>query len=109
MHVDTPDYRRCSPWCGQQLIVQWNVPRHIMGYPDLHLLLHLRFRNHQRCKIKIPLSRWQGYWVYRLLNEEYVRTDGVLTYRLELRSGDRLMEAFNHQVWTRFIDLDEEA
>jgi len=107
VQIDSPDPRRCAPFCGQQLIVGWRIPKCWMCLSDLHIVLCLRFRNLEMREIEIPIRRRFNDYVFRIINNEYFRTNGILTYRAELRSGDEVLDTWTHQVWTRLIDLSE--
>lgn len=106
-HVGTPDPRSCG-YCGQQLIIRWNLPKNIRCCPNLNLFLKVRLRNVGIREVEIPICRRKGTYLFRLMGSEYYETGGIVTYQVEIRSGDSVLKTWSHQVWTELIELDDE-
>lgn len=106
--VETPDWRKCSPYCGQHLIIGWFFPLGYMRCNDLHLLVTMRMRNQSLIEITVPVKRQVGKYVYCCMNEAYQATcGGILTYKIEVLSGCRTLETWTHQIWTELITIEE--
>jgi hypothetical protein len=103
--IGTPDPLKCAAFCGQQLIIHWRLSKEAATRPDLHLRLHLLYRNFTSETVAIPIRRPRGFYTYRLINQCYWEKRGILTYRLQLCSGDEVLESWTHQLWTQLIDL----
>ncbi len=104
-HVGTPDPRQCAPFCGQELIIHWDLPPAYMACEKLHFLLFVRFGNATQEIVKIPIARSRGNYVYRLLNAAYRQRGGIATYKVEVRSDEWVLETWTHQVWTELIEI----
>lgn len=102
----TPDpLRDC--FYGQQLIVKWNLSRECVD-DSLLLVVHLRFGTRENETIKVPLTKAFGFWVYRLLNQEYWCKGGIISYQAQLWHLGELVEEWNHHLWTELIEIREE-
>lgn len=105
--VDTPDWRRCDAYCGQQLILEWRLPWEVKRDGDVFIMLYVIYKNHTSETITFPVHNRVGLHVYRLINERYLETGGLLTYRVELCQNKRRLHEWTHHLWTRIILLDE--
>lgn len=104
-HVGTPDPRLFCPTIGERLILSWNIPTSCQSSNDLHIKITIRFRNREQIEKNIDLQRFQGIYIYPLLDEDYFEKDGILTYKVELFSGEELLENWHHQLWAEQIIL----
>ena len=105
-YVDTPDpLLNCPPY-GERLVISWSVPSQLMKLEDPHLLLTLRYRNRDQIVRKIPLRRSGGTTLFRVLNEDYCKTGGFLTYKVQLIAGDCVYDEWRHQLWAELIAID---
>lgn len=101
-HVDTPDPCLNDPPLGQRILISWNVP----PYPDLKLKLTLRFKNREEQVVCLKLNKNRGTYSYTLINEAYFACCGIQTYKVDLYSGDQLIECWRHQLWAELIILN---
>ncbi len=106
-HVGTPDPRRCD-FYGQQIIIQWSVPKEYRKCRDLSLLLTVRYGAAEVKEIVYKLRGRGGTCRYRLMNESFCDKRGVVTYKIEMRAGDTVIYDWHHQVWAELIDVGEE-
>jgi hypothetical protein len=107
-YVDTPDPLLNCPPFGQRLIISWSVPKQLLKEQDPHLLLTLRMKNREQIQKRIPLKRASGTSLYRVLNEEYCRTGGFLTYKIQVFAGGCVHEEWRHQLWAEWIQIELE-
>ena len=105
-YVHTPDPRLNNPSIGQRLIVSWSIPKKLLKSREVHLEMTLRFRTREECTKIIPISRKSGTYVYALMNEDYARTKGILTYKIDLIADNALIEQWRHQIWTELILIE---
>ena len=105
-HVNTPDPRLNNPSIGQRLIISWSVPKNYLSLDNLHLKITVRFRTREEMVELVSLRKKSGTFVYTLLNEDYIYTRGILTYKVDLIGGDCLIEEWRHQIWTDLITLE---
>lgn len=104
-HVNTPDPLREQMYQGQQLIVGWDIPRKYLHKDNLHLLMTIRFRNNEQQKITVPMQRAWGTYVFRLLNEDYIQKEGIMTYKVEIYGNGKVLDTWTHQLWAELIDF----
>lgn len=107
-HVETPDPLLLDPPLGQRLIAQWKIPRDYLSYENLHLRIRLRFRNRQEEVKEVPISRMRGLYCYELLNEDFCEKLGILSYLVELRGNDNILEEWRHQLWVELIQFQDD-
>lgn len=105
-YVRTPDPALECPIVGQRLLIQWSLSKREFEGKDLQLYLKLRFRNHQEQEITRILCRNQGVYLYDLTNQAYCESGGLLTYHVEIRQGDCVVESWTHPLWTTLIQFD---
>lgn len=108
-YVNTPDPLLDNPPIGQRLIVTWSIPKHIIPGNDLYLKIYLRYWNRQQ-DIKIePVCKQRGTVVYTLMNEDYIATKGIMSYKVELIDNESIISEWKHQIWTDVIQVERQA
>lgn len=106
-HVGTPD-PNASRFYGQQLIIQWAVPKEERKLPNKNLLLTVRFGNAQVKEVVFPIQGRGGTCRYRLLGRNFCDKRGVITYKIEMRSGDCVLREWTHQVWAELVEIEDD-
>ena len=107
-HVGTPDPRQAHPPLGQKLVLNWWVPREVLN-KNPRIVLTLLFWNYTEQTVTYPIDNHAGYKTYSLLNEEYEKMQGLLTYRAEIvTDDDKVFAEWKHQLWVRLIDINKE-
>lgn len=107
-YVGTPDPQLLNPPIGQQILISWSVPFDYLEYEDLHLHIRVRLRNHQEVVVDYPIAKRCGSYTYQVTDEEYLACKGILTYKVDLMSGDTLLEEWKHQLWHELIVIGAE-
>jgi hypothetical protein len=102
-YVNTPDPRNNGNFCGQQIVVEWNLPNSDWHRPDLNLVLSMITTNHRFDKVTVPLRSRFGNYIYRLTNECLCEKGAVLTYKAEIYSGNNLLQCWQQQGWVDWI------
>lgn len=110
-HVGTPDPRLLYPPVGQRLILTWTFPRKYAecNYTNHAIRLTLHFGNYTEEQVWIHPKNSYGVYCYCLSNQRYFDKEGILAYKAELYVDNRLVEEWNHQLWTKFILFDNES
>lgn len=106
-HIDTPDPLLNNPPIGQRLIVIWTLKKKHLLYEDLHLKISIRFRDKNESTITYPLCKPKGTYIYSILNEDYIKTGGFLTYKVELIGDGIVLDEWRHQIWTNLIQINQ--
>jgi hypothetical protein len=108
-HVHTPDPRQAHPPVGQLLALDWRVPEDVFKQ-DPEVVLDLVLWDYTTRQVRIPIKRRMDFTTYRLLNEDYEKTGGILTYRamIVLRDGEIFRE-WRHQLWVNLITVTDET
>lgn len=107
-HVGTPDPKLTNPDIGEQLIIQWALPKNTALSHTLSLHIKIRFHNREEISRSIPVDQPSGTYVYTLLNQEFLKSRGILTYKVQLIDEDRVIDEWQHQLWTALIVLQKE-
>jgi hypothetical protein len=106
-HVGTPDPRKAHPPHGYKIVIQWAVPPEILEQ-DPQILFQVIYKNHTEKTFVYPIESRLGYEVYTLLDEEYDKSGGILTYRAEIMTPDKkVFREWKHQLWVNLITLDD--
>lgn len=108
-HVGTPDPRLAHPPLGEKLAISWTVPPELLAQ-EPRVVLHILFWNHTQKEVSYPIHYRTGTKVYSLLDEEFEKTKGLLTYRAQIVTADgHVYKDWKHQLWVNLITLDSEA
>lgn len=108
-HVGTPDPRQVNPPHGQRIIINWFLPAKIME-KGVHINLHILFWNNTAEVVTYPLKTQRGSQQYFLLDEEFERKKGILTYKAEIITADgELYSEWKHQMWVNLILVEDEV
>jgi hypothetical protein len=105
--INTPDPLLDNPPIGQRLIVNWLIPNTCLKLGDLHIDVVIRFRNKEEVSETFAVHSSSGQYIYKLLNTRYLETEGIQTYKVELKSGNTLIEEWRHQLWVELIRFDQ--
>jgi hypothetical protein len=107
-HVGTPDPRQDHPPIGQMLILDWRIPKEIYNQ-KAQIVLDLIFWDHTVRQIRIPMKRRMDFATYKLFNEDYEKTGGILTYKAQIVTQDgKVFREWRHQLWINLISISEE-
>ncbi len=107
-NVSTPDPRQDHPPIGQMLILDWRVPADILKKKP-EIVLDLVLWDYTTREIKIPLKRRMDFATYRLFNEEYEKSGGILTYKARIITEDgSVFREWKHQLWVNLITVKDE-
>jgi hypothetical protein len=108
-HVGTPDPRQDHPPIGQMLILDWRIPKEILKKKP-EVVLDLILWDYTTRRVQIPIKRRMDFATYRLLNEEYEKSGGILTYKAQIITQDgKIFREWKHQLWVNLITIDQET
>lgn len=105
----TPDPRLENPPMGQQLIIDWRIPPRILKKnPTINL--DVIYKNHTQKSFEYPIHKRMGWVTYNLLDKEFEKKKGILSYRAELVTEDgKVYKSWVHQLWVKLITFNEES
>lgn len=105
--VGSPDPRQQNPSQGEALIIEWSLPSHLLQQ-SLTLQLKIIYHDYSEKTLCYPVDRRRGLVVYSLLDDEYYKTGGFLTYMAEIRGSDGLvLQEWKEHLWVELIPLDD--
>lgn len=107
-YVGTPDPRQKNPPEGQELIIEWQIPRALLKEkPSIHL--QMIYKDYSESKRIYPIFYKAGYVTYSILGEEFKKTKGLLAYKAEIQTEDgKTFLLWQHQLWVNVIRLEDE-
>lgn len=106
--VDTPDPLRAC-FQGQQLIVKWRLPWNcIMDSEEVTLSVTVRFGDRSVETYSIPVKQSRGWWVLRLINNDYWCKGGMISYKAEIIADGTLIQSWRHHIWVDLIEINAE-
>lgn len=85
-------------------MVKWHLPN--CPLDDTHILLSLRFKDQALTEVIKPLTRRNGYWIYRLVNQDYWAHEGILSYSAKVVHADEVLYRWDHHLWQDIIHLE---
>ena len=106
--VSSPDPRQEHPPVGQMLILDWRIPKEVLKKKP-EVVLDLILWDYTTRQIRIPIKRRLDFATYRLMNEKYEKTGGILTYKASIvtQNGEVFRE-WKHQLWVNLITIGQE-
>lgn len=103
-HVGTPDPELESPPFEQRLTIEWVIPLDF-SLENTRLNYIIRFRDREEISEAVLIKKRQGRTLFHLTREEYVKTGGVLTYKISLQNDDGLIAEWKHILWKELVEL----
>jgi hypothetical protein len=99
MQVNTLDPRK-PIFFGEQVVIFYTFPSCIEGQA---VQLTLRYKNREiECYTHTPTAQ-SGHWTYRLVDEEYWKRGGILSYKVDLLVNNEIIEEWRHHLWVEII------
>lgn len=102
--IETPDpCQGC--FVGQQIVVSWSVPSRCL---PADIDLRLRYGNRCFSSVCHTVDQPQGFWIYRLLDDEFWELEGIVAYSATLSHDDHVIDQWNHHIWADLIEVPYE-
>lgn len=93
---------------GQMLILDWRVPSDVFK-KNPKVVLDLVLWDYTSREIQIPIKRRMDFMTYRLLNEDYEKSGGILTYKAKIVTEDgEVFREWKHQLWVNLITVTDD-
>lgn len=105
-HINSPDPCLEKPIIGQRLLIEWALPKNFCHYPNINMKLKVRFRNHKEEEISIPIQKRWGNYLYCVLEDQYFKTQGIVTYKVDLFTDNCLISSWKHPLWSELITFE---
>ncbi|WP_194848456.1 hypothetical protein [Candidatus Neptunochlamydia vexilliferae] len=104
--VGSPDPLQADPPRGQELLLEWRLPRR--GFSsDLTLVLDILYKDHSQETVCYPVTRKRGVVTFSLLGEKFQETKGFLTYKATIQTPDgEVLKEWKQQLWADLIVID---
>jgi len=106
-YIGTPDPRLQQPLIGQRLILSWTLPK-TTRFKNTYLHLKVRLKNHQEENVRVTVNHKHGFYIYSLSDKKFQESGGILTYKVEIRTDDHILESWYHPLWVELISFDNE-
>lgn len=102
-HVATPDPRQLDPPLGQMLVLSWRLPEAVF-VSNPRLILDLILWDYTTTEVSFPIERRMDFTTYRLVNQDYDQSGGILTYKARILTDEGILfREWKHQLWTPLI------
>ena len=82
-----------------------NCDEMLKKHPEI--VIDLIFWDYSTKKVSFPIKHGMGYVSYSLLDEEYEKTGGILTYKVDIVAGGKVYQEWKHQLWINLITIDD--
>lgn len=106
VQVETPDPMQ-DCFYGQQIILRWNLSKKSFPSSSLHLNLEVRYGTRAIETFEKEVCGKKGYAIFRLLNQDYWQSEGVISYRAVLFDEENLIAECRHPLWSELIVIGE--
>jgi hypothetical protein len=105
-HAHTPDPRQGHPPVGQMLVIDWRVPEEILKQKP-EVVLELILWDYTTKTVRYPITKKMDYTTFKLLNEEYEKCGGILTYKASILTPEgKPYREWKHQLWVNLITVE---
>lgn len=107
-HIGSPDPSQANPPSGELVIVEWWVPRELLEKKP-KVILHMIYWNYSEEIIEFPIDQRVGYEVFRIYQQKFAETGGILTYMAQIvdKNGE-VFQQWKHQLWVNLIHITDE-
>lgn len=104
--VGSPDPRQKSPPKGENLILEWHVPKESLK-ENLKLVLNVVYQDRTQATFTHALHHRSGTWVYSLVDQEYMKKKGIFSYQVKVVTADeQSLYSWKHRMWVEIISHD---
>lgn len=84
--------------------VRWRCPKLT---ENTRLFVTLRFHDGLERNEQYPIDRRRGWLKVEITPQEKKEHNGLLSYRIELREGEKVLSATQHKLWVQSIKVEE--
>lgn len=105
-YVHTPDPQVNNPPAEQRLVITWDLPS-CYRESEKTLNIHVRLKNREKIEESIPLNSPKGTYIFTICKDRFFETGGYLTYKIEVLADGKIVEEFQHQLWTELIEFEK--
>lgn len=98
-HVGTPDPSLNYPVLGQRLIIKWVLKENYLKYSDLHAEITVRFQDNTEKVFNLPIKTQLGTHIYIIEADEFCKTNGIASYKVDLIGNGYVLYKWRHQLW----------
>ncbi|MCX6987206.1 MAG: hypothetical protein NT065_03495 [Chlamydiae bacterium] len=107
-YVHTPDKRQHSPPNGEMIVVDWRVPKEVLDKKPV-IDLYVIYGDYTEKRFEYPIYKRMGYKTYKLINDEFLSSKGIITYCADLRLDDgEIYRSWKHQLWVNLITVEDD-
>ena len=105
----TPDPKLKHPPFGQMLVVEWQLPKEYLAQNPLIQLDVIFWDNIER-RYVWPVNQRKGYETLKILDEDYEKTGGILTYRARVLDEEgTVFREWRHMLWVNLITAEQDS
>lgn len=105
--INTPDPKLKHPPFGQMIVVEWKLPKDYLVENPLVQLDVIFWDNVERRYIW-PVNQTRGYEILKILDADYEKTGGILTYRARILNEDgEIYREWRHMLWVNLITAEQ--
>jgi len=102
-YVKTPDPLQNNPPVGQSLLISWSLNQELCKYLLMEIRYTIRLKDKKEFTDSYPINRKKGYFTYSLYNDDYFKSGGIATYKVQLIGDGEVLEEWLHQLWQELI------
>ena len=105
--VGSPDPLQKKPPIGQQLIIRWSLSSKVT-LDRLQMVLSTFYHDDSRETFTYPIRCKRGVMSYYLVGQDYVKKQGLRTYKVEIvDSKEGVIKVWKQILWFDPINLEE--
>lgn len=106
-HVGTPDPNKQNPIFGQRLYISWNVTPEEFANAPLKLHIKARLKKEGMLEKTVLLESAKGSYTFPIVGDDYTKGKGLLSYKVQLISGDKELAESRHKFWVEELQFSE--
>ena len=105
-YVGTPQCLNDVAKIGQALLINWSIQKCQFKNHDWALQICLRLKDNREIKKLAKLSKRHGLYTMEVLNETYIDSGGIQSFKIELLADDQVVDEWLHPLWKNLINLN---
>lgn len=89
-------------------VIEWQVPLELLP-KNAFIEFDANYWDNIERRYVIPINDRKGYKTLFVINDDFIETGGVFTYRAKIKTEDgKVFREWRHQLWVNLITIDNQ-
>lgn len=92
---------------GQQIVINWSLPKKYVRLLPLSLALTVRYGSGVIETIRHSIDVCSGFWIFRIQSRIFEEKKGISSYKVSIEKGNQELMSDQHHLWAEVISIPE--